>query len=65
MEFDIKDKDFRSFTILNINNRLGHDVRDKVLPVSSSDPPCPACIVDTVQKHIEKACFTLNFGSEK
>ena len=24
---------FKKFVLLNINNRLGHDVRDKVLPV--------------------------------
>lgn len=28
----------KRFTLLNVNNRLGHDVRDKVMPVSIPFP---------------------------
>ncbi len=33
---DIGVDTFKKFTLLNINNRLGHDVKDKVLPVSNN-----------------------------
>ena len=29
----------KKFTLLNINNRLGHDVRDKVMPVCPRQAP--------------------------
>uniref|UniRef100_A0A7S0ETC5 Calcium-transporting ATPase n=1 Tax=Hanusia phi TaxID=3032 RepID=A0A7S0ETC5_9CRYP len=32
MAFKLSIKDLKSFVLLNINNRLGHDVREKVLP---------------------------------
>jgi hypothetical protein len=38
---------FKKFTLLNINNRLGHDVRDKVLPVSC----CAESLKSTLTMH--------------
>jgi len=32
-KYDLDIDTFKKFTLLNINNRLGHDVKDKVLQV--------------------------------
>jgi hypothetical protein len=41
LDVKLNAEEIKRFTLLNVNNRLGHDVRDKVMPVLTPPPHIP------------------------